>query len=229
MNSMVEDVVRVLDRQGRIIHGSDTSTLADTIYRLETNRRSPRHEDSIYHHPKRVLKSRVPKLTPRRKPIRTQGPAKSTGEYDTWSRSKEGLRKQIKDRHPTAKLKWSGNRWKVRQQEKEEVEKKYNLHHLFEISWRTIGIAGGLAKVKQYSNRVDSGIQKLKSLSSSLQRAKDDEERWKILGDIQSVDGDVGSALKSMITFSSLVSATGGLGADRAYKLLKKLQKKKHR
>jgi len=227
MNTMVEAVVRVLDRQCRNNHVSNTFTHEDTIYRLDTSRRGPRDEDSVYNHPNRILKSRVPKRTPRRKPIRTQGPSNTTGEYDTWSKTKEHLREQVKHSHPTDSLKWAKNRWVVRQEQKEEIIEKYQLHQLNEISWRTIGIGATLAKVKQYANKVDSGIQKLKSLSSSLQRAKDDDERWKILGDIQTVDSEVSSAMRSMIMYGALVSATGALGTDRAYKLLKKLQKKR--
>ena len=110
---------------------------------------------------------------------------------------------------------------------KQKITEK--LVSLEEISLRTGAIAIYLTKVKQYANTVDRGVTKLKSLSSKLQNASDEKERNRIHSEIVRTDADVLSSLRKMEMYSSLVSASGGLGADRTYKLLKKMEKQKRR
>ena len=138
-------------------------------------------------------------------------------------RNKEQLRRIIKISHPNTPLKWDGQRWKIRQKEKEKImEIVYSIQ---EISLRT-GFSGGfLLKVKQYGSEVDKGVNKLKSLSSSLNTVSDDKERDKIHSEIVKTDGDVFQSLRKMIMYVGLVSGSGGLGGDRTYKLLKKMEK----
>ena len=84
-------------------------------------------------------------------------------------------------------------------------------------------------KVKQYASQVDKGVMKLKSLSSNLQNVSDEKERIRITSEIVRTDADVLSSLRKMEMYSSLVSASGGLGVDRTYKLLKNMEKQKRR
>ena len=186
-------------------------------------------EDSPYLLPGRVLKSRVKKLQRRRKPIR---PSKTTGERDEFDRHKEQQRKLTKTIHPTTSLKWDGatKRWKVRLADKEEIENKYQLGSLHEIpSLRTGAIAVYLAKVKQYANDVDKGVMKMRFLASDLTSTKAPEMERKIQAELWNTDALVLQALRKMDMYSALVSASGGLGADRTYKLLRKTMEKKKR
>ena len=99
-----------------------------------------------------------------------------------------------------------------------------------EITLRTGAIAIYLAKVKQYANKVDSGVMKLKTLSNSLKSVATDEERNKLEGEIVRVDADVLMALRKMQMYSALVSASGGLGAPKeTAKLIKQMEKRKRR
>ena len=158
----------------------------------------------------------------RRKEVK---PSKTTGEKDDYEKEKEKQRKDVKQKHPSHSLKWSNHKWVLRQNQKEEIEKK--LQHISEISIRTIGLGVSLAKVKQWANKCDRGIQKLRSLGSSLQRAKDETERNKIQGEITIVDAEVLQALRSMEMYSSLVTTAGTVGLERS--LLKKLNQRKRK
>ena len=150
-------------------------------------------------------------------------PSKTTGERGDYEKEKEKQRKEMKRLHPNSSLKWSKNRWVIRKQQKEEIME--TLSSLQEISLRTGFIGGFLLKVKQYGNKVDQDVSKLKSLSSSLNTTKDDKERIKIQSEIVKTDSEVSHSLKKMIMYVGLVSGSGGLGGDRTYKLLKKLEK----
>ncbi len=152
-------------------------------------------------------------------------PSKTTGERGDYEKEKEKQRKDVKQKHPSHSLKWSNHKWVLRQNQKEEIEKK--LQHLSEISIRTIGLGVSLAKVKKWANKCDRGIQKLRSLGSSLQRAKDETERNKIQGEITIVDAEVLQALRSMEMYSSLVTTAGTVGLERS--LLKKLNQRKRK
>jgi hypothetical protein len=181
-------------------------------------------EGSVYFHPGRVLRSRVPKKRPLPRKIRRTHPD-TTGEKEILGKSKEKLRKDVKSRHPNTPLKWDGHRWMTYQKRKEELEQQVN--SIQEISLRTGFIGSFLLKVKQYGNKVDQGVSKLKSLSSSLNSVKDDKERDRIQSEIIKIDGDVFLSLRKMIMYVGLVSGSGGVGGDRTYKLLKKMEKRK--
>ena len=105
-----------------------------------------------------------------------------------------------------------------------------NAELITEITLRTGAIAIYLVKVKQYANKVDSGVMRLKTLSNSLKSVATDEERNKLEGEIVRVDADVLMALRKMQMYSALVSASGGLGAPKeTVKLIKKMEKRKRR
>ena len=184
-------------------------------------------EGSFYLLPGRVLRSRVPKKRQPLRKIRKTLPHTTTGEKEILGKSKESQRKDVKDRHPNTPLKWDGHRWTTYLNKKEELEQQ--IKSIQEISLRTGLIGGFLMKIKQYASQVDKGVMKLKSLSSNLQNVSDEKERNRIQGEIVRVDADVLSSLRRMEMYSSLVSASGGLGVDRTYNLLKKMEKQKRR
>jgi hypothetical protein len=184
-------------------------------------------EGSFYLLPGRVLRSRVPKKRQPLRKIRKTLPQTTTGEKEILDKSKEKQRKDVKDRHPNTPLKWDGHRWTTYLNKKEELEQQ--LQPLDEISLRTGLIGGFLMKVKQYGNKVDQGVSKLKSLSSSLNTVKDDKQRDRIHSEIVKTDGEVFQSLRKMIMYVGLVSGSGGIGSDRSYKLLKKMEKQKRR
>ena len=184
-------------------------------------------EGSVYLLPGRVLRSRVPKKRQPLRKIRKTFPHTTTGEKEILDKSKETQRKDVKNRHPNTPLKWDGHRWTTYQKRKEQLEQQ--IKSIQEISLRTGLIGGFLMKVKQYASQVDKGVMKLKSLSSNLQNVSDEKERNRIQGEIVRVDADVLSSLRRMEMYSSLVSASGGLGVDRTYKLLKNMEKQKRR
>jgi len=137
-------------------------------------------------------------------------------------RRKEQERRILKDKHPHSSLKWNGQRWTIRQEENEETTDTLPL--LQEISLRTGSIGVFLLKVKRYGSEVDKGVTKLKSLSSRLNTVKDDKERDKIQSEIVNTDSEVFHSLRKMIMYVGLVSGSGGVGGDRTYKLLKKME-----
>ena len=69
----------------------------------------------------------------------------------------------------------------------------------------------------------------LRIFSSSLVNASDEKERNRIQSEIEKTTGEVDDALASMMSYVGYVSGAGSLGADRSYKLLKKMEKKKRR
>ena len=183
-------------------------------------------EGSFYLLPGRILRSRVPKKRQPLRKIRKTLPHTTTGEKELLDKSKERQRKEVKDRHPNTPLKWDGHRWTTYQKQKEKIEDQ--VQPIDEISLRTGAIGGFLMKIKQYASQVD-GVTKLKSLSSNLQNVSDEKERNRITSEIVRTDADVLSSLRKMEMYSSLVSASGGLGVDRTYNLLKKMEKQKPR
>ena len=184
-------------------------------------------EGSFYLLPGRILRSRVPKKRQPLRKIRKTFPHTTTGEKELLDKSKETQRKEVKNRHPNTSLKWDGHRWTTYQKQKEQLEQQ--LQSIDEISLRTGLIGGFLMKVKQYGSEVDKGVNKLKSLSSSLNTVTDDKDRDKIQSEIIKIDGDVFQSLRKMIMYVGLVSGSGGVGGDRTYKLLKKMEKQKRR
>jgi len=184
-------------------------------------------EGSVYLLPGRVLRSRVPKKRQPLRKIRKTFPHTTTGEKELLDKSKDTQRKEVKNRHPNTPLKWDGHRWTTYQKRKEQLEQQ--LQPIDEISLRTGLIGGFLMKVKQYGSEVDKGVNKLKSLSSSLNTVSDDKDRDKIQSEIVKTDSEVFQSLRKMIMYVGLVSGSGGVGGDRTYKLLKKMEKQKRR
>ena len=86
MDSMVDRVARLLDKQGIGRFGSIHGNLVRQIH--QSWRPSDQHKEAI------------------------GTPPKSTGEFDTFEKQKERERKDLKRRYPNAKLKWSDARKK---------------------------------------------------------------------------------------------------------------------
>ena len=181
------------------------------------------NEGSPYMDGNRVLKKYLRKAPPRKRFI--PRPAKTTGERDTYERSKEQQRKLAKTSNPHSSLRWDGYRWTIREIEQALAE----VQPLLEISLRTASIAGLLMMLKKYHGQVKQGVMKRKSLSTSLLNASDEKERNRIESEIEKITGEADDALANMISYVGYVSGAGGLGADRSYKLLKKMEKKKRR
>jgi hypothetical protein len=90
-----------------------------------------------------------------------------------------------------------------------------------------VGIGISLGKIKQYANKVDTGIQKIKSLGNTLKTAKNETDRNRIHGEISIADADVLSGLRSMEMYSSLLTASGLVGLEKT--LIKKMKTTKRR
>lgn len=102
------------------------------------------------------------------------------------------------------------------------------ISQLNELSIRTGAIAVYVMKVKQYANKVTSNVSKLKTLASRLDSSTL-QDRNKIDSEIVRLSAENDENKRKMILYSTLVSAAGGLGNDRTYKLLKKQTTKRKR
>jgi hypothetical protein len=103
------------------------------------------------------------------------------------------------------------------------------MKQLNELSIRTGAITVYVMKVKQYANKVTSNVSKLRTLASRLDSITDQKDRNKIDSEIVRLSADNDENKRKMIMYSTLVSAAGGLGNDRTYKLLKKQTTKRKR
>jgi len=209
MESIVEQVVRVLDEVGALpnVGRHDRDEFNRTIRAYRNRRKQTQHT-----------------------------PPKSTGEFDTHVRVKERERKDIKRARPTAKLKYNNGRkkWEVVArdylQKKEDIEKKYGLQRLEEIiTIRTGAIGIWLATVKKWASTIDSLAASMKSKASTLDNADTLEKRNKIDKELWTIDTEISKALRKMVLYGSLISAAGGLGADRSYKEIKKQLSKRRK
>ena len=179
------------------------------------------NEGNPYMDGNRVLKKHLRKAPPRKRFVRR--PAKTTGERDTYERSKEQQRKLAKTNNPHSSLRWDGYRWTIREIEQALAEVK----PLLEVSLRTASLAGLVLMLRKFHGQVKQGVMKRKSLSTGLLNASDEKERNRIQSEIEKITGEVDDALANMITYVGYVSGAGSLGADRSYKLLKKMEKRK--
>ena len=152
-------------------------------------------------------------------------PSPITGEYDTWSKEKERARKDMKRAHPNDKLKWNGKSWKLRQRQKEAIET--TIQTINEIGIRTVGIGVSVANLKKHSSRLDSAIQKQKSLGAALQNATDEKDRLRIQGQLEIVDAEIVDGLKGMLWWNGMTTTAGTIGLERS--LIKKLKQRRKR
>lgn len=112
-------------------------------------------------------------------------------------------------------------------EEPEDLEEQTLLNEI--ISLRTGAIALGLSKTKQYANRIDQEVRNLKGDAEQLKRTKTPDDTNKVLGDALGTIGNLFFLLRKMGMYDALTSAATGVGVDRGYKLLQKIEKEKKR
>ena len=109
----------------------------------------------------------------------------------------------------------------------EDLEEQELLNEI--ISLRTGAIATGLAKTKQYANQIDGQVRTLKGDANNLKRSKTPEDAQDALADALGTIGNLFFLLRKMGMYDALTSAATGVGVDRGYKLLQKIEKEKKR
>ena len=109
----------------------------------------------------------------------------------------------------------------------EDLEEQQLLNEI--ISLRTGAIALGLSKIKQYASQIDGQVRNLKGDADKIKRTKTQEETDKVLGDALETIGNLFYLQRKMGMYDALTSAATGVGLDRAYKLLQKIEKEKKR
>jgi len=112
-------------------------------------------------------------------------------------------------------------------EEPEDLEEQELLNEL--ISLRTGAIALGLSKTKQYANQIDGQVRTLKGDANKLKRSRTPEDANEVLGDALQTIGNLFYLQRKMTMYDALTSAATGVGVDRGYKLLQKLEKEKKR
>jgi len=135
--------------------------------------------------------------------------------------------------HCTSRIKYNdqSKKWAVRAndvlQRKEEIEFEYQLKQLYEITIRTGAIGIWLAAVKKWANQVDRLASNMRTKASSLDTADTPEKKRKIDSELWTIKSNSDKSLRKMLMYGSLISAASGLGADRSYKEIKKLTKRR--
>ena len=97
------------------------------------------------------------------------------------------------------------------------------------LSLRTGAIALGLAKTKQYANRIDQKVSQLKGNANLIQKTTTPEDTNKELANALTTIADLFFLQRKMLMYDALTSAATGVGTDRSYKLLRKIEKEKRR
>ena len=110
-------------------------------------------------------------------------------------------------------------------EEPEDLEEEQLINEI--ISLRTGAIAIGLTKTKQYANQIDGQVRNLKGDAEQLKRTKTPEDTNKVLADALGTIGNLFFLQRKMTMYDALTSAATGVGVDRGYKLLQKIEKEK--
>jgi len=98
---------------------------------------------------------------------------------------------------------------------------------LDELSLRTVAIGGFLAKTKQHASKIDDEVRKLVADADKLKRTNTPEDTNKSLADALQTIASLFYQQRNMLMYLTLVSASGGVGIDRSYKILQKMEKKR--
>jgi|ETNmetMinimDraft_26_1059896.scaffolds.fasta_scaffold09235_3 hypothetical protein len=185
-----------------------------------------------------------------KRPTQTK-PSKTNKEVSNREKDKEAERKDRKSVSPNVPLRWNGQRWIPRKKDSEYYQDKrrnedldsqanqlnwkpdkdmnQETQLLIEVSGRTVALGIALANIHRHHKTRDTGGKKLKSLGSSLQTAKTDNEKWKILGQIFSVIGDTVIPQAKSDWWQGAATASGTFGLDKKirklFDLIKDLQK----
>ncbi len=86
-------------------------------------------------------------------------------------------------------------------------------------------ITGFLGKTKQYGSRIDTEVRNLSSDINSWVNNKNEDLEKKKLGEVFNTLGKLHFLQKKMTMYSSLVSGSTGIGVDKSFKLLTKVEK----
>ncbi|HAT35558.1 MAG TPA: hypothetical protein DCS82_07570 [Rhodospirillaceae bacterium] len=98
------------------------------------------------------------------------------------------------------------------------------------ISLRTGAIATGLMKTKQYANKIDAEVRRLRTDASGVKsKQKTPEQRYESLGDALETIASLFYLQRKMTMYDALTSAATGFGVDKGTKILKKMEKEKRR
>ncbi|MDP6178654.1 MAG: hypothetical protein QGG48_02045 [Desulfatiglandales bacterium] len=98
---------------------------------------------------------------------------------------------------------------------------------LDELALGTFAIGGFLMKTKQYASKIDSEVRNLVADADKLKRTDTLEKTNKSLVDAFKTIASLHFLQRKMLMYMSLVSASGGAGIDRSYKILQKMEKKR--
>ena len=109
----------------------------------------------------------------------------------------------------------------------EDLEEQTLLNEI--ISLRTGAIALGLSQTKRYANQIDQQVRSLQGDAGKLKRSKTPENTNDALADALETIGSLFYLTRKMNMYSALTSAATGVGVDRGYKLLQKIEKEKKR
>ena len=144
------------------------------------------------------------------------------------ARLKAAEHKKATARFGDRELKWdSVRKTYVPKLRKEEFEDESL--QLQEISIRTIGLATSMMGNRKYTNQAKQVSTKLKSLAGRMGSSKEDDERWNLLSKAMEYLAQYIEADSGIGRTQNYTTAVGSVGADRSYKLLKKLEKRKPR
>lgn len=94
------------------------------------------------------------------------------------------------------------------------------------VSLRTGAIVVGLGKVKQYANKIDQEVTKLKRDASDLRKSSP-EDAPSHIADALDAMGKLFYLQRKMQMYSALTTAATGIGVDKSNKILKKLERKR--
>jgi hypothetical protein len=97
------------------------------------------------------------------------------------------------------------------------------------ISLRTGFIAAGLAKTKQYANKVDTEVRNLKGAAKGIRNPNTPEDTNKSLADALESIGDLFFYQRKMGMYVALTSAATGMDSSKQTKLLQKIAKEKRK
>ena len=112
-------------------------------------------------------------------------------------------------------------------EEPEDLEEQKLLNEI--ISLRTGAITLGLAKTKQFAKQIDTQTRNLKGEADKIKRTKTPEDTNKVLGDALDTIATLFYLQRKMTMYDALTSAATGVGVDRGYKLLQKIEKERRR
>ena len=94
------------------------------------------------------------------------------------------------------------------------------IQQLDELALRTVAIGGFLMRTKQYASKIDSEVRRLVANANKLKRTDTPEETNKSLADEFKTIASLHFLQRKMLMYLPLVSASGGAGIDRSYKIL---------